>query len=294
MQANILLLITAAIWGFGFVAQRLGMNYLEPFTFNGVRFLLGGVSLIPLIYWLSVRSAIGINSGSEQHRSFAASFPIKEGCIAGLLLFIASSLQQWGLTQTSATKAGFITGLYIIVVPFLGFFLKHKITRAAWAGAIIAVLGLYLLSFGGHETFSLTDGLVLISAIVWAFHLLALDFYSKYCAVIALAAFQFFVCSLLSFGVAFITETPSMALIVDAWQPIIYAGLVSVGIAYTLQVVAQKTAQPTQAAIIMSLESAFAAIGGVWLLNETLSIQGWIGCALMLVGMLVSQIPSRK
>ena len=281
MPANIMLLFAAAIWGFGFVAQRLGLNYLEPFAFNGIRFLLGSCSLLPLIWWFSRRTKAPEASASSL---------TKAGLLAGGVLFVAASLQQVGLLYTTAAKAGFITGLYIILVPILGLLLKHSSGVTTWLGAGLAVVGLYLLSINDDFSMSFGDMLQFIGALFWAMHILLIDHYSSRVSPLKLSAVQFAVCGLLSLGVSLLIETPTLAGALAGWQPILYAGLVSVGVAYTLQVVGQKSAKPAHAAIILSLESVFAALGGVWLLNESLSSRAWLGCGLMLAGMLLSQI----
>ena len=281
MPANIMLLFAAAIWGFGFVAQRLGLNFLEPFAFNGIRFLMGSCSLLPLIWWFSRRTKVSEASA----RSLT-----KAGLLAGGVLFVAASLQQVGLLYTTAAKAGFITGLYIILVPILGLLLKHSSGVTTWLGAGLAVVGLYLLSINDDFSMSFGDMLQFIGALFWAMHILLIDHYSSRVSPLKLSAVQFAVCGLLSLGVSLLIETPTLAGALAGWQPILYAGLVSVGVAYTLQVVGQKSAKPAHAAIILSLESVFAALGGVWLLNESLSSRAWLGCGLMLAGMLLSQI----
>lgn len=282
-----MLLIAAAIWGFGFVAQRLGMNYLEPFAFNSARFLLGSLSLLPLLWFLSRQklSRQKVNLKTKPNHSLH-----KGGLICGLVLFVAATLQQYGLFYTTAAKAGFITGLYLILVPIIGILLKHTTGITTWLGAVLAVVGLYLLSINDDFTMSLGDTLIFIGALFWAFHILVIDHFSNRIDSIQLSAVQFLVCGLLSLGVSLIIETPTLAGAIAGWQPILFAGVVSVGIAYTLQVVAQKNAKPSHAAIIMSLEAVFAAIGGVWLLDESLSPRAWFGCGLMLAGMLLSQV----
>lgn len=281
MPANIMLLFAAAIWGFGFVAQRLGLNFLEPFAFNGVRFLLGSCSLLPLIWWFSRRAKAPEASASSL---------TKAGLLAGGVLFVAASLQQVGLLYTTAAKAGFITGLYLILVPILGLLLKHSSGVTTWLGAGLAVVGLYLLSINDDFSMSFGDMLQFIGALFWAVHILLIDHYSGRVSPLKLSAVQFAVCGLLSLGLSLFIETPTLSAILAGWQPILYAGLVSVGVAYTLQVVGQKSANPAHAAIILSLESVFAAVGGVWLLDESLSSRAWLGCGLMLAGMLLSQV----
>lgn len=209
------------------------------------------------------------------------------------MLFSAASLQQVGLLYTTAAKAGFITGLYIILVPVIGLALRHKTGANTWVGALIAMAGLYYLSVTEEFTIGYGDLLQVIGALFWAVHLLVLDHYSNRVAPIRLAGVQFVVCGLLSLATAFVIETPTASGAVAGWQALLYAGLVSVGIGYTLQVVGQRGAHPAHAAIILSLETVFAAIGGVLLLGEHLDERAVVGCALMLAGMLISQIRLR-
>lgn len=289
MRSNMMLLMAAAIWGLGFVAQRLGMDHMGPFTFNGLRFLLGALSLLPLLWWLKSRQPSAPSGSSSGERRLL----LTGGLIAGTVLFSAASLQQVGLLYTTAAKAGFITGLYIILVPVIGLLLRHKTGANTWVGALIAMAGLYYLSVTDDFTIGYGDLLQVVGALFWAIHLLLLDHYSNRVAPIRLAGVQFVVCGLLSLITAFVIETPTLSGAVAGWQALLYAGLVSVGIGYTLQVVGQRGAHPAHAAIILSLETVFAAIGGVLLLGETLDERAIVGCSLMLAGMLISQIRLR-
>lgn len=286
-RSNILLLITAIIWGFAFVAQRLGMNYVGAFTFNGVRFALGALSLLPLLIYQRKKS-----SGENKNSSVGFKGSLFAGAVLGCALFLGASLQQVGLAYTTAGKAAFITGLYIALVPILGIFLKQKLHITTWLGVSFAVIGLYFLSV--NEDFSISKGdlLQLVGAFFWAFHILAIDYFSKKIDALLLSFLQFITCSVLSLAVAGVFETISLVGIYQASVPILYGGICSVGIAYTLQVIGQKHAKPSHAAIIMSLEAVFASIGGILLLNEVLSLRGYFGCALMLTGMLFSQAGS--
>ncbi|GAA0448213.1 DMT family transporter [Aeromonas salmonicida subsp. achromogenes] len=277
--------MAAAIWGLGFVAQRLGMDHMGPYTFNGLRFLLGAASLLPLLWWLKSRQP----SGQSEDRRLL----LTGGLLAGAVLFSAASLQQVVLLYTTAAKAGFITGLYIILVPVIGLALRHKTGTNTWVGALIAMAGLYYLSVTEDFTIGYGDLLQVAGALFWAIHLLVLDHYSSRVAPIRLASVQFLVCGLLSLAVAFTIEMPTISGAVAGWQALLYAGLVSVGVGYTLQVVGQRGAHPAHAAIILSLETVFAAIGGVLLLGEILDERAIVGCALMLAGMLISQVRLR-
>nr|WP_320134803.1 DMT family transporter [uncultured Amphritea sp.] len=285
IRADLTLLLVAAIWGLAFVAQRLGMDHLGPFSFNAARFLLGALSLLPLLLIFRPKA------GSTEPKAM-----LRGSIAAGIFLFLGASLQQVGLIWTSAGNAGFITGLYIIIVPLIGLLLGHVTRLNTWIGGLLAVLGLYFLTVTQQpgESFSINTGdlLVLGSAFFWAGHVVIIGKLASQLDNLRLAIIQFFICALLSFIVAIIFEQDSLSLnnIVLAWQPIAYAGLLSVGVAYTLQVVAQRDAPASHAAIIMSLEAVFAVIGGWWLLNEAFSQRAMIGCSLMLLGMIASQV----
>ncbi len=292
-KANLILLLAAAIWGFAFVAQRIGMQHVGPFTFNAVRFALGAVSMACL---LALRGRWRSDCGAPARRLPTPHRQLVLACGSlGLVLFIAASLQQFGVIYTSAGNAGFITGLYVIIVPLLGLVFRQRAGAGIWIGAVMATIGLYLLSVTGTMTIARGDLLVLISAFFWAGHVLIIGWLSPRIAAIKLACIQFSICSALSFCGALLTEQIIWRDILRAAAPILYAGILSVGVAYTLQIVAQKTARPAPAAIILSLEAVFAVLGGWVVLGETLALRGAIGCALMLAGMLVSQlVPVRR
>ena len=281
MVANTLLLITAAIWGLGFVAQVLGMNYLEPFAFIGIRFLLGAASLLPLVVffhhckWLPVSPAHTVVKGS---------------LVLGVILFAAGSLQQVGIVYSNASNAGFITGLYMVIVPIIGLALKYRTGLNTWLGCVLAVVGLFLLSVKADFTMGYGDTLLLVGAVGWALHILAIDHYAPRAAPLLLSLGQFIVCGCLAMVVSVFIETTSWEQVRAATYVLIYAGVITVGVAYTLQVIAQERADPTHAAIILSLEAVFGALGGYMFLQEQLSGRELIGCVLMLMGMLVSQV----
>ena len=286
LKSDSLLLLTAFIWGTAFVAQRVGMDYVGPFTFNGLRFALGSLSLLPLLYLFRERRQVPTSIRPQASLKMI----IVGGCLAGIVLFLGASLQQVGLVYTTAGKAGFITGLYVVIVPLLGLFWKQNPGLGTWLGAVLAAIGLYFLSVTKSFTLSFGDLLELIGAFFWAGHVLILSWLSPKIDSLKLAFVQFLACSLLSLGVAFISETWALSAITAAAVPILYGGLVSIGVAYTLQVVAQREAKPAHAAILLSLEAVFAALGGWVILGETLSTRGLIGCSLMLAGMLLSQL----
>ena len=285
MKSNLLLLLTAVIWGFAFVAQRAGMEYLGPFTFNTARFALGSLSLLPLLFINQKRKF-----EKEKLLPLSKKNLVYGGLAAGTVLFLGATFQQSGLVYTDAGKAGFITGFYIILVPILGLFINQKTSFFTWLGAVIAVIGLFFLSVNEAFDINIGDILVLIGAFFWAIQILVIGFYSKKIDPFQLAFSQFVVCAMLSFIAALNSETIVLQNVLLAYLPILYAGLFSVGIAFTIQVVAQREAHPANAAIIMSLEAVFAVIGGWMILNESIPIRGLIGCLLMLVGMILSQL----
>jgi drug/metabolite transporter (DMT)-like permease len=287
-RANLLLLLTAMIWGFSFVAQRQGMEHVSPFTFNGMRFAIGSISLLPIILFSRRRQP-------RSNRASLRSMPMLAGTLClGLALFLGASFQQIGIVSTTAGKAGFITGLYVIIVPLLGLLWKQQTMAATWAGALLAVVGMYFLSVTDDFTISQGDLLVLISALFWAIHVHLISWLSQRFDALHLSFYQFFFCSLFSWLAAIQWETITISGIQGAMLPILYTGIFSVGIAYTLQVVAQKKAHPSHAAIILSLESVFAVFGGYYILGEVISMRGLFGCGLMLTGMILSQLLVRK
>ncbi len=286
-KAEILLLLAAIIWGFAFVAQRMGMDHIGPFTYNGVRFLLGALSLAPLL-WLGRRTAPLLDPGAKR-------LTLAGSLLAGLILFAGASLQQIGLIYTTAGKAGFITGLYVVIVPLLGLLWGQRTPWGTWLGALLAIFGLYLLTMSDRLALGEGDGLVLIGALFWAGHVLVIGWLAgRRVDPVLLACLQFIVCAVLSLAVALVSEPITLTGLRGATLPILYGGLLSVGVAYTLQVVAQRDAPPTHAAIILSLETVFAALGGWLLLNEVLAERGLLGCGLMFVGMLLSQLALGK
>ncbi|MEC7969532.1 MAG: DMT family transporter [Pseudomonadota bacterium] len=281
MVANTLLLITAAIWGLGFVAQVLGMNYLEPFAFIGIRFLLGAASLLPLVVFFHHRKWLPVSP---------AHTVVKGSLVLGVILFAAGSLQQVGIVYSNASNAGFITGLYMVIVPIIGLALKYRTGLNTWLGCVLAVVGLFLLSVKADFTMGYGDTLLLVGAVGWALHILAIDHYAPRAAPLLLSLGQFIVCGCLAMVVSVFIETTSWEQVRAATYVLIYAGVITVGVAYTLQVIAQERADPTHAAIILSLEAVFGALGGYLFLQEQLSGRELIGCVLMLMGMLVSQV----
>ena len=290
-RADALLLLTAGIWGFAFVAQRVGMDYIGPFAFNGIRFALGGLALVPLMVWSSRKKqkkpTTELNKSPQPENKKLLIFG---GILAGTLVFFGASFQQVGLIYTTAGNAGFITGLYVVIVPIMGLAIGQRTTMGTAFGAILAAAGLYMLSFTDSLVISWGDLLVLIGAFFWAAQVLVIGWLSPQTDTIKLAFAEFMVCSGISMAVAFAIETTTWQAVSDAALPLLYGGLASVGVAYTIQILIQKKTHPAHAAIIMSLEAVFAVLGGWLFLGEVLSIKGIMGCCLMLAGMVLSQL----
>jgi drug/metabolite transporter (DMT)-like permease len=280
LQSNLLLLSASMIWGLAFVAQRQGMAHIGPFTFNGLRFLLGAVSLLPLFFLM--KPAIKSTRGSTGL--------LKNAIFAGLILCCAASLQQMGMVHTSAGNAGFITSFYIIFVPLFGEFTVLRSRSSVWVGALIAILGFYLLSVGKGFNVQHGDLLVLCSAVFWALHLRLLSQIAPRYDFRLLAILQYVLVGLVSLAIACFTEHINLAGISKVIWPIIYAGVASVGLGFTLQLIAQRHTRADDAALILSLEAVFAFIGGWIILSETSGIRALAGCALILAGVIYTQL----
>lgn len=281
-KSTFLLFLTAIIWGFAFVAQRVGAEFVGAFTFNGIRFLLGSLSLIPVI-------TIFERENFDKSKFVKTLIP---SIIAGVILFIASTLQQLGVEWTgSAGKAGFLTGLYIVLVPVIRFFMGKKTSILTFFGAMFALVGLFFLCMTGDEMgFGKGDIVLIIGAFFWAAHILVVDKYVNNISPLKFSMMQFFVCGFLSIIFALSTETIELSAIKSAGIPILYGGLMSVGVAYTCQILGQKDADPTFASIVFSTESVFSAVGGAIILNEIMSGRGYLGCILIFIGIILSQL----
>lgn len=284
LRADLLMLLTAMIWGAAFVAQRAGMEAIGPFLFTGLRFAMGALVLLPLFFW---------KPAGAKHEPFNRGL-LAGGIAMGLALTLGINLQQVGLLFTSVTNSGFITGLYVIIVPLLGLALGHKTGLGTWLGASLAVVGMFLLSVGDNFQVASGDWLQLAGAFVWGVHVLLVGFFASRHDAIRLAVIQFITCAVVSLILAAVLEEIRFDAILQAGPALLYGGLIAVGIGYTLQVVAQQHAIPSHAAIILSLEAVFAAIAGAVFLSEELALKGYIGCALMFAGMLLAQLWPRK
>ena len=285
------LLLTAFIWGVAFVAQSVGMDYIGPFTFICVRNIIGGLVLIPLIFFLS---KIDKTNRSEQEAGEYKKNTLLGGICCGVFLCAASCFQQFGIMYTTVGKAGFITALYIIIVPILGIFLKKRVAGIVWLSSVIAIAGFYMLSISGQVIISKGDILVLIGALLFSFHILVIDYFSPKGNSVAISCIQFFTVSIICGILMFILENPQIMDILEAYIPILYAGVMSSGVAYTLQIVGQKNMEPTVASLILSLESVFSALAGWMLLGQGLTTKELIGCGLVFTAVILAQLPQKK
>lgn len=290
---SILLLLTAAIWGAAFVAQSVGMEYIGPFTFNFVRNIIGGVVLIPCI-WLMNRIKGNNREEENEEKKQDLKTLLIGGVCCGAALFLASNSQQIGIQYTTVGKAGFITALYIVIVPILGIFLKKKCGFLVWISVFVALLGFYLLSVKDGFRLEIADMYLLASAFLFSIHILVIDYFSPKVDGVKMSCIQFFVCGILSGVVMLFTEEFHVRDILAAWMPVLYAGVLSCGVAYTLQIIGQKDYNPTIASLILSLESVFSVIAGWIILGQALSKRELMGCVLIFCGIIMAQVPVGK
>ncbi|MCU0917701.1 MAG: DMT family transporter [Planctomycetes bacterium] len=297
LTSDLLLLLAAFFWGTTFVAQRLGMDHVGPMTYNALRFAVGAMTLLPVLLAFRTRNdADGLGQVAQpppavnlrHHRRYLV---LGGGSLAGLALFGGASMQQIGLLYTTAGKASFITSLYVVLVPIAGLFLGQRCGLAVWAGALLAVAGLYLLTITQSLTIGRGDLFVLIGAFFWTAHVLLIGHLATRANPLHIAGIQFLACSALSLLAAVLFESITLAAVGAAALPILYAGIFSAGVAFTLQVVCQRTSPPAHAAIVMSLETVFAALAGYLILHERLAPRDLLGCTLMFAGLLVVQLP---
>lgn len=313
---NIFLALTALIWGSAFVAQSVGMDYLGPFTFNSIRSAMGGLVLLPVLFILKGRgrksrqpesaagepsadvSSMGGPSAGDSSMGESSVGDRKTlvtgGILCGIALAVASSLQQIGIVYTSAGKAGFITALYILIVPIIRLFLGRRAGRKVWMGVALAVAGMYFLCITDGFSISKGDFLVFMCAVIFSVHILVIDHFAPKVDGVALSCIQFFVCGILCTVPTLALERPQVDEILAAWMPLAYAGVLSCGVAYTLQVIAQKNTDPTVASLLLSLESVFSVLTGWVILGERLSGRELFGCALVFAAVLLAQLPGKK
>lgn len=288
MVGNGLLLLAAMIWGAAFVAQSVGMDHVGPFTFQAVRCLLGSFILLPAIPLMD-RVGLGQKPASSTERKQL----YLGGLLCGLCLFVACAFQQLGLLYTTPGKSGFFTSLYIIFVPIFGLFLKKRVTGWVGVSVVLAAVGLYFLCGGGDFSMGPGELLTLGCAIAFTFHILIVD---RFCHVdgVRLSCLQFLVCGLLSAVCMFLFETPRMDGILQCWLPLIYAGCLSAGVGFTLQIIGQKFTEPTVASLLMSLESVFSVVFGWIILGQALTPTELAGCGLVFGGVILAQMPGKR
>ena len=293
IRQSLLLLLTATIWGVAFVSQSVGMDYVGPFTFNAARSLIGAAVLVPCIALL--KKIQKKEEGPEEvHKKEDKRTLLRGGICCGVILAVASSFQQFGLLYTTVGKAGFITAMYVILVPLLGIFAGKKVGLRIGISVVIAVAGLYLLCMTESLRLEAGDILVLLCAVVFSFHIMVIDHFSPLVDGVKMSCIQFLTCGILCGICMFLFEAPKLSMILAAWKPVLYAGVMSCGVAYTLQIVGQKGMNPTVASLIMSLESVISVLAGFVLLHEVLSRRELFGCVLMFAAIILAQLPERK
>lgn len=288
IKSSLILLLTATIWGVAFVAQSVGMEYIGPFTFNAIRCVLGGMVLIPVILVLKKKKETGAENQEKEDKKTLW----MGGIACGVILCIASNLQQFGIMEASVGKSGFFTALYIVMIPVIGIFIGKRPGIKLWFCVALAVVGMYLLCMkDGSFTIERADIMLLLCALAFSFHILVVDYFSPKVDGVKMSCIQFFVCGVFSAVGMLFTETPDISNIQAAWLPLLYAGLLSCGVGYTLQIVGQKGINPVIASLIMSLESVISALAGWVILGQVLSPKEILGCILMFVAIIITQIP---
>lgn len=290
---GLILFLAAFIWGTAFVAQSMGMDYLGPFAFNGIRSFVGGIALLPCILLLNL---IGKKTEEEKENVSEGDRRtlVAGGICCGLCLFAASSLQQIGIQYTTVGKAGFITAFYIVLVPVLGIFLKKRIGWKVWAAVLLSIAGLYFLCI--TETFTIGKGdiYVFLCALIFSIHILVIDYFAPKTDGVKMSCIQFFVVGILSVPFMLVLETATFAAVLKSMGPILYAGVMSSGVAYTLQIIGQKNMNPAVASLILSLESSISVLAGWVMLGQSLSVREGFGCVMMFAAIILAQIPEKR
>lgn len=297
IRNSLILFLTAFIWGVAFVAQSKGMDYVEPFTFNCVRSVIGGLFLIPCIFVLNKLNPerkMEYQAMSPENQKAGRKKLLTGGILCGIVFFVASNLQQFGIVYTTVGKAGFITAMYIVIVPILGLFFRRKCSPTVWFGVLLAVGGLYFLCITDGFAIGQGELLVFLCAVGFSVHIMVIDHYTQLVDGVKMSCIQFLVNGVLSGICMFAFENPSMGNLLAAWQPILYAGILSCGVAYTLQIVGQKGMNPTVASLILSLESVISVLAGLVLLKQKMSDREIFGCVLMFAAIILAQLPGRK
>lgn len=284
--SSLLLFLAACIWGVAFVAQSVGMDYMGPFTFNGARFIIGGTVLLPLVF---------VRTGKKRDaEGVSVSLTLKGGICCGLAICAASAFQQIGIQYTTVGKAGFITTLYIVIVPVFGLFLHKKVPGKVWIAAVIAAVGLYMLCINESFTIEKGDALVFVCAVLFSIHILVIDYFSPKADGVVLSCIQFYTAGVICTVCAFFAEHPAWDQLVQGMLPLLYAGIMSCGVAYTLQIIGQKSLDPTIASLILSMESAVSVLAGWVILGQALSQKELLGCVLVFAAVILVQLPGHK
>ena len=306
LRNTFFLFLTAMIWGAAFVAQSVSMDYIGPFTFICLRSVIGGLFLIPVIIVLdgirkksqnenadvvNSENILHIETEEKQRLSWKNKQLIEGGIVCGIFLFFANCFQQTGIQYTTVGKAGFITTFYIIIVPLIGLFFKKYCGILTWIGVVVALAGLYFLCITQKLTIQRGDALILCCSVLYAGQILAIDHYNPFVDGVKMSCIQFLTGGILGAVFMLLFENPSIAMILSAAGPILYTGIMSTGVGYTLQIVGQKGLNPTVAALILSLESVFSALSGYLFLHQVLTTRELIGCALMFIAIVLAQLP---
>ncbi len=291
-----LLFLAAFIWGVAFVAQSVGMDYVGPFTFNGCRFLIGGLVLTPFAFFREKKyqKSNAYQSLTEEEKRIHRKTTLIGGLCCGIAICIASSFQQAGMLYTSVGKAGFITALYIVLVPIMGIFMKKKVAPIVWIGVVLAAIGIYFLCMTESFSINYGDVLVFICAICFTFHILIIDYFAPKADGVALSCIQFWFSGIVCMSIAILKENPDTTSIFQAAVPILYAGVMSCGVAYTLQIIGQKNMKPTIASLILSLESVISVLAGWVILHEVLTSRQLMGCILVFAAVILAQLPVKN
>lgn len=290
---SVLLLLCAMIWGSAFVAQRSGLDYMGPCFFNALRSIIGAMALVPCIALLDRLQGhrVSLWGGLTGHDRAVL---LAGGLSCGLVLGCASLLQQLGLAHTSVGKAGFITTLYVVIVPLLGLFVGRRVGLRLWIGVALAVFGMYLLCYKGGEPVNRGDLLVFFCSILFSLHIIVIDYFAPRTDCVRMSCLQFLVCGVMSLAIALCVETLTFRSVLNGYVPLLYAGVLSSAVAFTLQILAQKNVHPVVASLLMSLESVFAALGGWVVLNEQLSLREACGCCVIFAAVILAQLRSQK
>ena len=292
IKSSFLLFLAAVIWGAAFVAQSVGMEYMGPLTFNASRFIIGGIVLLPFVFVQERKTLQDVETKEERRRHYKVT--LIGGLCCGIAICIASTFQQFGMLYTSVGKAGFITALYIVLVPIFGLFLKKKPSKMVWLCAVLSVVGLYLLCINETLTLNFGDILVFCCALVFTIHIMVIDYFSPKANGVTLSCIQFLFSGIVSLIFAFLFETPQISAVVSGIVPVLYAGVMSCGVAYTLQIIGQKHVEPAIASLILSLESLISVLAGWLILHEVLSGKEMLGSLLMFLAVIMVQLPKKS